>query len=95
MGLERIADGPHHATWADILSRLVERGQPAVVKMLDGMPAFPGEIPEETCQEVRLGFPAGMVTLRRTTAGVSCIVWGSADADLLAARDACVESCVG
>ena len=92
MGLERVVPGPP-ASWAAVLDRLAARGLAPAVKMLDGLPAFPGEVPGEECREVRLGFPAGMVTLRRTPGGVACVVWGTADAELIAARDACCEAC--
>ena len=95
MGLERLVEGTPAASWAAILERLRARGESPAVKMVDGLPAFPGEVPEESCAEVRLGFPSGMVTLRRTPAGLACVVWGTASADLIAARDACAESAAG
>ena len=81
--------------WAGVLVALRAAGLSPVVKMVDGLPAFPGEEPDETCGEVRLGFPAGMVTLRRVPGGVTCVVWGTAGADLLAARDACAAAVGG
>lgn len=75
--------------WSGVLGELRAAGLEPVVKMVDGLPAFPDEQPADDCSEVRLGFPAGMVTLARTPGGVRCVVWGTADAELLAVRDAC------
>ena len=63
------------------------------LRMIDGLPAFPDEAPEGGWRELRFGFPAGMVTLRRAPGALSCVVWGTADAALLAARDALVWAC--
>lgn len=95
MGNELLIGGPNHAPWAVVLERLATRGVPATVKMIDGLPAFPGEVPDESCSELRLSFPAGMVSLKRVAAGVVCVVWGNAGAELIAARDACAAACAG
>lgn len=63
------------------------------LRMIDGLPAFPDETPEAGWRELRFGFPAGMVTLRRAPGALSCVVWGTADAGLLAARDALAWAC--
>lgn len=63
------------------------------LRMIDGLPAFPDETPEAGWRELRFGFPAGMVTLRRAPGALSCVVWGTADAALLAARDALAWAC--
>lgn len=63
------------------------------LRMIDGLPAFPDEVPEGGWRELRFGFPAGMVTLRRAPGALSCVVWGTADAALLAARDALAWGC--
>ena len=55
--------------------------------MVDGLPSFPGEVPEPECGEVRVGLAAGMLTLRRDGDALRLVVWGNAGADLLAARD--------
>lgn len=88
MGLDRLvrlADAPG---WDDIRGQLARVGLAPSIKMIDGLPAFPDEAPEPGWSELRLGFPAGMVTLRRAADGLSCVVWGNADAALLASRDA-------
>ncbi len=63
------------------------------LRMIDGLPAFPDETPEPGWLELRFGFPAGMVTLRRAPGTLACVVWGTAGADLLAARDALAWAC--
>lgn len=102
MGIEsRIAfAGPVEIDWPAIFQTLKSAGFPSTVRMIDGLPAFPDETPEPGWSELRLGFPAGMVTLRRAADhSIACIVWGSADQELLAARDALAkvvaESCGG
>ncbi len=51
--------------------------------MIDGMPAFPDEIPDSDWCELRLGTPAGMITLRKQPSSLSCVVWGNADSLLV------------
>jgi hypothetical protein len=74
--------------WADLASRLAARGVPAAVRMIDGLPAFPDEEPPADWRELRLGTPAGMVTLRRSPEDVTCTVWGNADTALERAQRA-------
>jgi hypothetical protein len=61
--------------------------------MIDGLPAFPDETPAEDWRELRVGFAAGMVTLRRGTDSLICVVWSSAGPALLAARDQLAWAC--
>jgi hypothetical protein len=77
-------DGP---AFAAVAAKLAEGGEPAVVRMIDGQPAFPDEVPEAGWREVRLSFPAGMVTVRRGPGEWTCVVWGTDDPALIAARD--------
>lgn len=85
MGLDRtirfpVGDPP---AWDAIRDQLARVGVAAPLRMIDGLPAFPDESPEPGWNELRLGLPAGMVTLRRTPAGYSCVVWGNADPALV------------
>lgn len=91
MGLERVVHLPTDAApdWTSVAGRLAERGEPAVLRMIDGLPAFPDEIPPDSWQELRVGLAGGMVTLRRKGRTIGVIVWGTADPGLLAARDRC------
>ena len=95
MGVERVVDfpaGPPPA-WPEILARLAASGEAPVLRMIDGLPAFPDESPEDGWRELRVGFPAGMVTLRRGTDTLTCVVWSNADPALVAARDRVAWAC--
>jgi hypothetical protein len=96
MGIERIVGLPHgEPAFGAVLAKLAESGKQAVVRMIDGMPAFPDETPAEDWREVRLSFPEGMITIRRQSHSWACVVWGSADNTLLATRDhlcACIAT---
>ena len=81
--------------WRGLLVDLAARGRPASVKMIDDLPAFPDEIPPAEWREVRLGFVAGMVTVRRAATDLACVVWGTADALLTAAQAAVAEALAG
>jgi hypothetical protein len=80
-------------TWDEIATNLKRLGEVPALRMIDGLPAFPDETPEPTWNELRVGFAAGMVTLRRTPAGLSCVVWGNADDALRAAWDKLTWAC--
>jgi hypothetical protein len=90
MGAERVV-GPA-ADWPAAAGRLRDAGNPAAVKMIDGLPAFPDEEPPADWRELRLGFPAGMVTVRRTADGVRLVTWGTDDPGLTAVLDACEQA---
>jgi hypothetical protein len=79
--------------WDAIKSQLARLGEAAPLRMIDGLPAFPDESPEGGWREVRVGFASGMVTLRRGSDSLTCVVWSSADPALLAARDRVAWAC--
>ena len=81
--------------WGGLLVDLAARGRPGTVKMIDDLPAFPDEVPPAEWREVRLGFAAGMVTVRRAGGDLACVVWGTADAGLTAAQSAVAEALAG
>ena len=54
-------------------------GEAPAVRMIDGQPAFPDEVPEPGWRELRVGLAGGMVTLRRTGSEVRVVTWGTAD----------------
>ena len=89
MGVQRVVrHGPAAGVdWPRILERLGTFGESVSLRMIDGLPAFPDEVPDPAWRELRLSFPSGMVTLRRVPEGSACIVWGNADQALLCARD--------
>jgi hypothetical protein len=95
MGLELTVRFPtgHVPSWDDIRTRLAHVGESVSLRMIDGMPAFPDESPDANWRELRLGFTAGMVTLRRAHSSLSCVTWGNADAALLSARDRVAWAC--
>lgn len=79
--------------WDTIKSQLARVGEPAPFRMIDGLPAFPDESPEENWHELRVGAGGGMVTLRRGADSLTCVVWSNADPALLAARDRIAWAC--
>jgi hypothetical protein len=79
--------------WDAIKGQLARLGEPAPLRMIDGLPAFPDESPEDGWRELRVGFPAGMVSLRHGGNTLTCVIWSNADAALLAARDAVAWAC--
>ncbi len=95
MGLDRTIRFPAGAVpgWSAITGRLAGLGEPAPLRMIDGLPAFPDEVPEDGWRELRVGCTAGMVTLRRGADSLTCVVWSNADPALLAARDRLAWAC--
>jgi hypothetical protein len=67
--------------WSAIRDGLAAAGLTCPIRMIDGLPAFPDEEPPDDWRELRLGTPAGMVTLRREPRAISVITWGNADAE--------------
>src|SRR5437763_2736387 len=90
MGVERTATFAAGAVlrWPALVQRMAGRGIPMQMRMIDGLPAFPDEEPPVEWRELRVGGDAGMVTLRRTPEGVSCVTWGSAEGGLRRLWDA-------
>lgn len=95
MGMERTVrfEGTP-PSWQAIRAAIQERGLGVQLRMIDGMPAFPDECPEDGWRELRLSTPAGMMTLRLQSGSVSVVVWGNADDALLRERDTVVEACL-
>jgi hypothetical protein len=94
MGLDRVVQfSAGVPAWAAIKAQLARVGEAAPLRMIDGLPAFPDESPDETWRELRVGCAAGMVTLRRASDSITCVVWSNADAALLAARDRVAWAC--
>jgi hypothetical protein len=94
MGQERVVRfAGEPPEWPAIQAKLAERGLAAAVRMIDGLPAFPDEVPEPGWKELRIGFASGMVTLRRGPNQLACVVWGNADAALLESQQALADAC--
>lgn len=95
MGLDRTirfptADAPD---WAAIRAALGCFGEPVAIRMIDGLPAFPDESPEAGWKELRLGLPAGMVTLRRGPGALTAVIWGTGEPALTQAWHQVVWAC--
>jgi hypothetical protein len=76
----------------DVLARLAAAAPAAVIAMVDGALVMPTAPPPTAWNEVRLRLPAGMVTLRRHVRGVAVVVFGNADATMVAAQEAVAEA---
>jgi len=70
-------------TWPQLAQLLASRTLPVELRMIDGELAFPDETPPDTWRELRVGTPAGMITLRREPDGITLVIWGNADQKLL------------
>lgn len=82
MGIERTIYQPQQPfDWLKLVQRLKDEGEVPVLRMLDGMPAFPDEIPNDDWQELRIGLRGGMVTVRKLPDSFKLVTWGSPDAD--------------
>jgi hypothetical protein len=81
LGIERTVrtTSPDDLSWPDLVARLTALGEKPVLRMIDGLPAFPDETPEAGWKELRLGLAGGMATVRRTADGFACVTWGTSD----------------
>jgi hypothetical protein len=75
-------------TWAQLEDQLARCMFPVQLRMIDGQLALPDETPPNDWRELRVGTPAGMVTLRREAEGITLVVWGNADAGVRQAWNA-------
>ena len=93
MGIERTIHAPSAPLeWPKLVARLMALGETPILRMIDGLPAFPDEVPADDWRELRLGLAGGMVTVRRTSDGFSCVTWGTADAGLQHSSDCLVRA---
>ena len=81
------------AGWVAISERLNAFGETPVVKMIDGLPAFPDEVPDDGWSELRVGLAGGMITIRRRPGEIVCVAWGTDDLRLQASLDAAAAAC--
>jgi len=65
--------------WAKIKAAAESAGLTLTLRMIDGLPAFPDEVPEDGWNELRISGAAGMMTLRQSPDALSVVVWGNAD----------------
>jgi hypothetical protein len=82
-----IFDANANVSWPAVRSFLDSKGFSVQVRMIEGELALPDEQPPEQWRELRLGTPAGMVTVRRQPDRITFVVWGNADSALVRARD--------
>jgi hypothetical protein len=92
MGLERAIPATTPFDWPRLVARLGALGESPILRMIDGLPAFPDEVPPDEWRELRIGLTGGMVTLRRTSDGYACVTWGTADPALEASTDRLVRA---
>lgn len=94
MGMDRtIAFTGAVPSWASIRERIVAAGLTVQLRMIDGLPAFPDEVPEDGWRELRVSTPGGMMTLRLQPGQLSVVVWGNAGAELLTDWEIVVRAC--
>lgn len=95
MGLDRTVRFPASPppSWDAVRTQLARLGPVPPLRMIDNLPAFPDESPEPGWKELRVGTPAGMVTIRASGEALSCVIWGNATDDLRAAWDAVCWAC--
>lgn len=79
--------------WGSIRERLQSAGETPTLRMIDGLPAFPDEVPEAGWKELRVGLAGGMVTLRRTADGFICVAWGTTDDALVRSWNCLAWAC--
>lgn len=89
MGLDRAVRFPGDAipSWDAIQPHLRRVGEAGLVRMIDGLPAFPDEVPEPGWRELRVGLSAGMITVRAAPGTITFVIWGNADPALQSAWD--------
>ena len=68
--------------WSQFADACAKIQVPVQLRMIDGELAFPDETPPHDWRELRVGTPAGMVSLRREADGVTLVIWGNADDNL-------------
>lgn len=81
MGMEHIVDfGPRSCPqWTGVADLLAECGFHVDVRMIDGELTFPEEPPPDSWDQLHIGTPGGMITVRRTGNAVAVVTWENAD----------------
>jgi len=93
MGQQRAIRFPAaEPSWPAVMDELRAAGEHPILRMIDGMPAFPDEEPADGWTELRVSVTGGMVTVRRAVGEWACVVWGNADDDLRKGWDACTHA---
>jgi len=93
MGMQRaIRFAAAEPAWPAVTAALRALGERPILRMIDGLPAFPDEEPADGWRELRVSVSGGMVTLRRGAGEWACVVWGNADDALVRGWDACCQA---
>jgi hypothetical protein len=95
MGLEVVVPRTSTVALPTLLDRLAAAGLPSTLAMVDHVLQGPGATPPAAWRDARLRTPAGIVTLRRVSSGISVVVFGNADDALRAAQRTVAEALLG
>ena len=94
MGMERVVTFPGtEPSWPAVRDRIAAAGGAVQMRMIDNMPAFPDEDPEEGWHELRVSLGGGMLTLRREPGRMRVVVWGNADEALKRDQEVLARAC--
>jgi len=94
MGMTLAIEYPESApAWNKIRAELSQVSLTVALRMIDNLPAFPDEEPEDGWREIRIGVGVGMITLRRNGLRDECIIWGNSDPALIDAWRAVASAC--
>jgi hypothetical protein len=90
MGMDqKVTFAPDKApAWSALQAFFAAKNYPLQLRMIDGELAFPDETPPDAWRELRVGTPAGMITLRRDPDCITLVTWGNADAAMRQAWNA-------
>ncbi|MCE9532001.1 MAG: hypothetical protein K8T89_12880 [Planctomycetes bacterium] len=80
-------------SWETIQKHAAALGVPIALKMIDGLPAFPDELPDAGWRELRFSSAAGMMSLRLQPGQMSVVVWGNADESLRSDWETVAKAC--
>jgi hypothetical protein len=94
MGMERVITFSGAVpSWKAIQQEAAAAGLTLTVRMIDNLPAFPDEVPEDGWKELRVGVSSGMITLRQQPGRLSLVIWGNADNALQSDSDRLAQAC--
>ena len=94
MGMERVVTFPDAGpSWAAVRERLSAAGAAVQMRMIDNLPAFPDEEPQDGWRELRVSLGGGMLTLRRGPGRLRVVVWGNADDAMKRDQETLVRAC--
>jgi hypothetical protein len=80
MGMERFVEfAGDLPPWEAIQRQLTANGLTVIMRMIDGLPAFPDESPPDGWREIRISTAGGMLTLRQGSGRIAIVAWGNAD----------------